>query len=161
LKDQDSLNGNRFTSIPKIDKEVWDNVQSMHPKTLAASILCNTGKSDAVAIAYAELMEEIYDMANSDDMPLHRGIGVWRAVHNGEDLAIDILDCKYLFVQCQKLLNKIEPGSHRLLDDARAEVERYTEKFLTLSVEDEVSHKEMTLRELLAAVEAFHVVNYR
>ncbi len=63
---------NRFIEIPKFDKEVWDSVPAMHPKTLAVSILCQQiGKSDEKSMAYASLTDEVYDMAHSDATPLH------------------------------------------------------------------------------------------
>jgi uncharacterized protein (UPF0147 family) len=62
----------------------------MHPKTLAASILCQQiDKSDAKSIAYAALTEGVYDMAHSDNTPLHHRIALWHTAHNGE-LEIDI-----------------------------------------------------------------------
>ncbi len=152
----------QFIEIPKFDKEVWDSVQAMHPKTLAVSILCQqSGKSDEKSMAYAALTDEVYDMAHSDATPLHHRIALWHAAHNGRKLEIDISDCKTVFLPLQKLLDKIDPGSHRPLDEVRAEVERYAEVFLALYSEDDESHHEMTLSELLDAAETFHVVNYR
>jgi hypothetical protein len=82
-------------------------------------------------------------------------------VHNKRKLEIDISDCKTIFLPRQPLLHKIDPGSHRPLDEVRAEVEQYAEVFLALYSEDDESHREMTLSEVLDAAETFHVVNYR
>ena len=89
---------NRFIEIPKFDKEVWDSVQAMHQKTLVTSILCKTGKCDAKSIAYAALTEEVYEIAHSDETPLHHRIALWHASHNSVKLDVDITDCKTLLL---------------------------------------------------------------
>jgi hypothetical protein len=148
---------NRFIEIPKFDKEVWDSVQAMHPKTLAVSILGMHAKSTE----YTSLTADVCDMAHSDSTPLHHRIALWHAAHNGDKLEIDISDCKNIFLPRQRLLNKIDPGNHRPLEEVRAEVEGYAEVFFALYSDGDEEHRKMTLREMLDAAEAFHVVSYR
>ena len=134
----------------------------MHPKTLATSILGKDhGVSDALSISFAHLTQEIYEVTDKPDLPLHRRIDAWRALHNGERLDIEISDCKCLFMPRQRLLNKIDPGNVRPLQDVQDEVEQHAAVFLSLFTEDDESHREMTLRKMLDAAEDFYVLNFR
>ncbi len=71
---------NQFTSIPKVRKEVWDQIVSRHPKSMACVVLCSIHKELFVAVT-----KEIYEVGDVLT-PLHLKIEQWHAEmkRNGE-----------------------------------------------------------------------------
>ncbi len=71
------LNGtpNRFMTIPPITKDVWDHIQSFHPRTLALSFLRAEKKKDQLQLTFQKMMQEIHDLSSTK--PLHIRIGMW------------------------------------------------------------------------------------
>jgi hypothetical protein len=60
---------NAFISEPVFPKSIWDEIQDLHPKTLACVVVI-AGKGTYLDVQLAERIELIYDMCN-DLTPLH------------------------------------------------------------------------------------------
>jgi hypothetical protein len=68
---------NRFIIYPKNDKEMWDRVQGMHPKTMVLSVLKLLSADDKSPVLFDNMTAQIYDECEKDKA-LHLKIVMWR-----------------------------------------------------------------------------------
>jgi hypothetical protein len=148
-------------TIPPITKDVWDHIQSFHPKKLALSFLRAEKKKDQLPLTFQNMMQKIHDLSSTK--PLNIRIGMWYIQLSEKDKVppISASDCKYVFIPRQKLLKVIDPTGARALADVLDEVEILVEKYQAAIAEDDESYKQLSLCELLDIYETFHLVNYR
>lgn len=153
---------NRFTSIPKFDKAMWDRVQGMHPKTLVLTVLKSQTKDDKTPGLFTEMMEDIYSTGPADT-PLHLKIVSWRRQQHraGKKVDMQLSQLKTLYVPRQKLLRQIDPDNSLEVDEVRELLAPQLEVFTRLIMEEDESYRSMSLDELLDVNESYLVLSAR
>jgi hypothetical protein len=153
---------NQFIRIPKIDKDIWDRVQDLHPKTLLLSVLKSVGSDDKLPQLFTRMQEDIYQKGIAST-PLHLRIALW---HNDNDrrgikVKMELSNIKCLYVPSQKLLKELDPDNLIPAIELWQDVNERADAFEQLIDESNRNYESLSLDELLDVNDSFIMIEAR
>jgi hypothetical protein len=143
---------NAFISDPIIPKSVWDEIQDMHPKTLAC-IFIITGTGKKLNIRFQERVEEIFDMCD-ELTPLHLKIEAWHKA-NPERGSLTLDRFKTIMIPRQHILKTLDPEHTRPVAELRKALSPMKDEYLDVVIDNE-HDPAMELEQVLDVYETFH-----
>ena len=153
---------NRFISIPKIGKEMWDFVQCVHPKTLVLSVVMPQESGDPSPDEYAEMAEMIYEQGDVGT-PLHLKIRMWHldCKRRGIPHPFKLSKLKCMFMPRQSLLKQVDPDNALSVSEVRDLIAPQLDTYTRLLVQADESYKSMSLDDLLDVNSSFLHIDAR
>jgi hypothetical protein len=147
---------NNVLKYPSIEKEVWDSVQGLHPKTLILSELGSMGKDDADPELWRTIVDEIYYTGRADT-PVYLKIDMWKKDKQclGAKPLLQLSSLKHLFILKQQLLKQLDPSHDRDVEELRSLVKKQAAAYARLAKEGDETFREMTLDQLLDVHDSF------
>ena len=154
---------NQFISTPTVSAKVWDMIITRHPKTLSLTVAVS--KKPEFAKLVQAVADEIYERG-AETTPLHIKIARWHLAMFQQREHCTLLDAEeklnlmnaQLIMPRQEFLFELDPTGSRTLADMRTLVAEEGRKYLRLIHKGNKDHEGMTLAEILALADKFHVI---
>ena len=154
---------NLFTMIPKVRKEVWDQIVSRHPKSLSCVFICSKHKD--LRDLFTDVMAEIYEVGEVLT-PMHPKIEEWHSemIRNNEkcrlleDEEFQKLRKAKVLVPRQSVLFKLDPVNALTVTQVRELLEHDAAEYARLVVDTNKDNEASSIGYLLDLSEKFHMI---
>jgi hypothetical protein len=142
---------NAFISVQVFPKSLWDEIQDLHPKTLAC-IFVIAGKGRYLDVQLEERIELIYGMCDYLT-PVHLKIEAWHKA-NPVPGKLTMDKFKTIVIPRQHVLKTIDPEHSKPLDEVRTILACMKTQYMDLL--DNELEATMDIEQVLDRYETFH-----